>query len=227
MTPGVHEHVLDHARADILSAAATCFMEHGYSETSIDDVAHALGATKGRIYHHFRSKADLFANVFRAGMEMNYAAIEPCRASSGPAAMRWKRMAFAHVIQMIRTRAFQRTVWMGVEMHLRGATTPQQRAILSDLLRLRTDYSAIFREVIVKGREDGDFDFENVSITNQLMFMTLNSPIFWYAPRTGETRADIEDLAKLVVTCAWRGLGGKDDRGEKDGRGEKEERNEA
>ena len=39
MTLGVREHMLDHARADILSAAATCFMEHGYSETSIDDVA--------------------------------------------------------------------------------------------------------------------------------------------------------------------------------------------
>ena len=212
MTLGVREHMLDHARADILSAAATCFMEHGYSETSIDDVAHALGATKGRIYHHFRSKADLFANVFRAGMEMNYAAIEPHRTLPGPAAMRWKRMAFAHVIQMIVTRPFQRTVWMGVEMHLRGATTPQQRVVLSDLVRLRSDYSAIFREVIVKAREEGDFDFENVSITNQLMFMTLNSPIFWYAPRTGETKADIEELAQMVVTCAWRGLGGKEER---------------
>ena len=79
-------------------------------------------------------------------------------------------------------------------------------------------YSAIFREVIVKAREEGDFDFENVSITNQLMFMTLNSPIFWYAPRTGETKADIEELAKLVVTCAWRGLGGKEKRGGKEER---------
>lgn len=210
----VPEQMLDHARADILSAAAACFMERGYAETSIDDVAHALGATKGRIYHHFRSKTDLFAAVFRAGMEMNFAAIEPYRTPGGPAAARWRRMALAHVMQMILTRAFQRTVWMGVEMHLRGATTPQQRAVMGELIQLRTDYSAIFREVIVRAREEGEFDFENVSITNQLMFMTLNSPIFWYAPRTGETRADLEELAKLVVTCAWRGLGGKEERKE-------------
>ena len=214
MTPGVREHMQEDSRADILSAAAACFMERGYAETSIDDVAHALGATKGRIYHHFRSKADLFAAVFRAGMEMNFAAIEPYRALGGPAAARWRRMAFAHVMQMILTRAFQRTVWMGVEMHLRGATTPQQRAVMGELIQFRTDYSAIFREVIVQAREEGEFDFENVSITNQLMFMTLNSPIFWYAPRTGETRADLEELAKLVVTCAWRGLGGKEERKE-------------
>lgn len=214
MTPCVPEQILDHARADILRAAATCFMERGYTETSIDDVAHALGATKGRIYHHFRSKADLFASVFRAGMEMNYAAVEPYRTLPGRASVRWRRMAMAHAMQMIVTRPFQRTVWLGVEMHLRGATTPQQREVMADLIRLRSDYSAIFREVIVKAREEGDFDFGSVSITNQLMFMTLNSPIFWYAPRAGETRADLEELAEQVVTCAWRGLGGKEVRGQ-------------
>jgi len=211
MTLSVRDHVMESSRADILEAAASCFMERGYTETSIDDVARSLGATKGRIYHHFRSKADLFAEVFRVGMEMNYAAVAPFRGASVPATARWKQMARAHVMQMITTKPFQRAVWMGVEMHLRGATTPQQRTVFAELLQTRTDYGDLFREVIVEARAAGDFRFDNVSVTNQLMFMTLNSPIFWYAPRTGETRADIEDLARQVVTCAWRGLGGKEE----------------
>ncbi len=210
MALGVREQAVDGARADILEAAARCFMERGYTETSIDDVARSLGATKGRIYHHFRSKADLFAEVFRTGMDMNYATVTPFRDLPGRASARWKRMAFAHVMQMITTQPFQRAVWMGVEMHLRGATTPEQRTVFSELLQYRTDYGHIFRAVILKAREEGDFNFDNVSITNQLMFMTLNSPIFWYAPRVGETRSDIEDLAQQVVTCAWRGLGGRE-----------------
>lgn len=208
MASGSRELLQEDSRADILSAAATCFMERGYSETSIDDVARALGATKGRIYHHFRSKADLFAGVFRAGMEMNYAAIEPLRTLPGPAARRWQHMAFAHVLQMIDTKPFQRTVWMGVEMHLRGATTPEQRNVFTGLIKYRSDYGDIFRHVIQAAHEEGDFDFEDLSIANQMMFMTLNSPIFWYASRTGETRADVEKVANIVVTCAWRGLGG-------------------
>jgi hypothetical protein len=76
---------------------------------------------------------------------------------------------------------------------------------------MRSDYGGIFREVIVKAREEGDFRFEDVSIANQLMFTTLNSPVFWYSPRTGETRADIENLVGQVVTCAWRGLGGREE----------------
>jgi hypothetical protein len=49
--------------------------------------------------------------------------------------------------------------------------------------------------------------FENLGITNQLVFITLNSPIFWYSPRAGETDRDIEDIARQVVAFAMHGLG--------------------
>ncbi len=205
---GIRERTLDSSRSAILEAAARCFHERGYAATSIDDVARALQSTKGRIYHHFESKADLFAEVFRVGMDMNYAALEPLRSMKGEAHQRWRRFAWVHVDQMITTRAFQRVVWMGVEMHLVGAPTPHQRALFEELFETRSRYGDIFRTLIAEGRETGHFQFANLSIANQLMFMTLNSPIFWYSPRTGETRADIEDLIAQVVTCAWRGLGG-------------------
>lgn len=209
MAVGLREPVQDSSRFDILSAAAHCFMDRGYAAASIDEVARSLGATKGRIYHHFPSKAELFAEVFRAGMDMNYAAVEPYREMEGRAVERWRRMATAHVMQMIEKRPFQRAVWIGVEMHLRGATTPEQRNVFNELVEYRSAYGNIFREIILKARDDGDFAFEDLSVANQLMFMTLNSPIFWYKQRAGETRADLEHLIAQVVTFAYRGLGGK------------------
>ena len=208
MAISVRENALDNSRLDILQAAAKCFMERGYAAASIDEVARSLGATKGRIYHHYPSKSDLFADVFRVGMEMNFEAIEPLRRLDGPALPRWCEMAQAHVIQMITTRAFQRAVWIGVEMHLRGATTPEQRDVFEDLIGLRTQYGNYFRETIAAARDEGSMRFDDLSIANQLMFMTLNSPIFWYRQRVGETRAEIEDLAGQVVTFALGGLGG-------------------
>ncbi|MHB2263853.1 TetR/AcrR family transcriptional regulator [Aliihoeflea sp. PC F10.4] len=203
----IGERTVDSSRSAILEAAARCFHERGYAATSIDDVARALSSTKGRIYHHFESKADLFAEVFRAGMEMNYEALEPLRAMTGPAHVRWKSFARVHVEQMMATRAFQRVVWMGVEMHQTGAPTEQQKSRYDELVQTRSRYGNIFRELIAGGRSEGRFHFPDLSVANQLMFMTLNSPIFWYSPRAGETRADIEDLIAQVVTCAWRGLG--------------------
>ena len=209
MALSLRDHVPDSSRADILDAAANCFMERGYSASSIDDVARRLGATKGRIYHHYSSKSDLFADVFRSGMEMNYRAIEPFRRAKERAIERWRKMAFVHVVQMITTRQFQRVVWEGVEMHLRGATTPEQRTVFAELLDSRSRYSDIFRDLLAEARDDGDMAFDNLGIANQLVFMTLNSPIFWYSPRAGETLRDIEDIARQIVAFAMHGLGTK------------------
>lgn len=211
MTLSVREFVQDSSRSEILRAAANCFMQNGYASTSIDDVARSLGATKGMIYHHYPSKADMFADVFRVGMDMNYAAIEPYRSMAGPAAERWRRMALVHTMQMIKTKPFQRVVWEGVSMYLRGATTPAQRSVFEELQESRRGYGNIFRDVIEQAREDGDFSFGNIGLTEQVMFLTLNSPLFWYSPRPGETEAEIENIASQVVTFAYRGLGGRED----------------
>lgn len=207
MALSVGELGLEDSRADILRAAAACFLERGYAVTSIDDVARALGATKGRIYHHFPSKADLFAEVFRAGIDMIYAAIAPYRNMPGPAIERWKKMAIIHVRLMIDTKSFQRAVWEGVEMHLRGSTTPQQRDVFGKLLEDRANYGNIFRETIAAAQREGAMRFASLSIANQLMFMTLNSPIFWYTPRDGETSEDVDRIVGQVVAFALGGLG--------------------
>jgi AcrR family transcriptional regulator len=48
----------------LVQAAAGLFGRQGYPATSLDDVAHAAGVTKGAVYHHFGSKAVLFRAVF-------------------------------------------------------------------------------------------------------------------------------------------------------------------
>jgi hypothetical protein len=91
-------------------------------------------------------------------------------------------------------------------MHLRGATTPAQRDIFNDLIDYRARYGTVFKRLITRGREEGDFVFTDASVANQLMFMTLNSPIFWYTPRPGETEEDIDRLAAQIVDFALGGL---------------------
>lgn len=206
MATGARAQLPDSSRAEILGAAAGCFTESGYAATSIDDVARSIGATKGMIYHHFQSKADLFAEVFRAGMDMNYAAVQPLASLPGRAVDRWRRMAWAHTLMMIETRTFQRVVWMGVEMHLRGATTPEQRQVFNELIEYRTQYGVMFRKEMLAAKADGDFAFEDISIANQVMFMCLNSPIFWFKSRTGETAADREAVVAQIVDYAQAGL---------------------
>src|SRR5262245_13542624 len=48
-------------RNAILDAAEQPFSERGVSRTSLEDIAHAAGVTRGAIYWHFKDKSDLFA----------------------------------------------------------------------------------------------------------------------------------------------------------------------
>ncbi len=199
--------LVEEGQIDILNMAAQCFMARGYASTSIDDVARRLGSTKGRIYHFFASKADLFFAVAEVGMQFNYAAIDASLKSEAPAMERLRDMAFAHCLSMIETQPFQHSVWQGVEIHLRGSTTPEQRERLNALIETRDHYSALFRKVMEEARAEGAIHYDDLGIARQLMFMTLNSPIFWYKPRPGETAEDRKNIARQCTDFVLAGLG--------------------
>lgn len=50
--------------AAILKAAGQLFTARGFDATSIDDIAGRAGVAKGAVYHHFKSKEQIFARVF-------------------------------------------------------------------------------------------------------------------------------------------------------------------
>lgn len=50
----------EETRQQLLEAAQRVFAEKGVSRTSLQDIAHAAGVTRGAIYWHFKNKAELF-----------------------------------------------------------------------------------------------------------------------------------------------------------------------
>ncbi|HAU32409.1 MAG: Transcriptional regulator [Desulfotomaculum sp. 46_296] len=53
----------------ILSAALTVFIEKGFSNSSIKDIANTAGVGKGTIYEYFKNKNELFIKTI--GFEIN------------------------------------------------------------------------------------------------------------------------------------------------------------
>lgn len=54
-------------RERILVAAHDLFQQHGFGRVSVDSIAETAGVTKRTLYHYFRSKDDLLAEI--AGMQ--------------------------------------------------------------------------------------------------------------------------------------------------------------
>jgi AcrR family transcriptional regulator len=53
----------EQTRAALVLAAAEAFAEHGFTATSITQIAAAVRVTKGAVYHHFPDKQSLFEAV--------------------------------------------------------------------------------------------------------------------------------------------------------------------
>jgi TetR/AcrR family transcriptional regulator, acrAB operon repressor len=59
----------DKTRQTILDTALTVFSSKGYHPSRLQDIAEAAGVTRGAIYHHFGSKADLYICLVRESAE--------------------------------------------------------------------------------------------------------------------------------------------------------------
>ncbi len=49
----------------VLTSAETLFVQRGFHRTTVDDIAHAAGLTKGAVYVHFKDKRDVLLVLLR------------------------------------------------------------------------------------------------------------------------------------------------------------------
>lgn len=56
-------------RAQIIEAAVSCFLEKGYTNTSMSDIIKASGLSSGSIYSHFASKEDILITAINERLE--------------------------------------------------------------------------------------------------------------------------------------------------------------
>jgi AcrR family transcriptional regulator len=55
-------------RQEIIQGALACFTESGFAQTSMADIRRRSNASTGSIYHHFKSKEQLAAEVYLEGI---------------------------------------------------------------------------------------------------------------------------------------------------------------
>jgi AcrR family transcriptional regulator len=194
------------ARQEIIRAAAELFMEFGFAATTIDAVAERLGATKGRIYHYYASKADLYFDVQIAAMERLALEIEPIARSSGDAADRLYRMALRHTEILLMDLPIQKVAVQGLERHLLLAAASRHAKPLRSIVKLRDDYEQLFAEVIDEGVRAGLFVELPARLATKPFFGALNWATVWYQPRRLQNEKDIAAIAVTLAEFAMRGI---------------------
>lgn len=135
-------------RAAIVEAAAGEFDVRGYLGTSVDGVAERAGLTKGAVYFHFASKADLAGAVIARQHEVSraYGEAAAARGSTPLEVMMWMSQGLA--TQMIH----EVVVSAGIRLSTEAAT--------ADVARQDpyTDWMQVTAELMRQGIAAGEVD---------------------------------------------------------------------
>ena len=193
-------------KARILDAAADAFMRHGFADTTVDDIADAVGATKGLIYYHYRSKFDLFLAAYEQGMQRVRAWVEPLMIGPGSGRERLESMSVAHVVNLMNDLSYHHVVHQGVRDQKSTALTVRQRDALIALNELRHDYEILFRNVVAEGVADGSLRNIDVALATRVLLSSLNAVDIWYRESDDQADEERSELARAVVDLIIQGL---------------------
>ncbi len=193
-------------RERILDAAAEAFQLQGFGSATIDDVAEQVGATKGLIYYHFRSKFDLFLAVYEEGMRRVRAKVEPHARGDGTGCERLVAMSVAHVTNLMTDLAYHHVVHEGVRAQSSTALKDRQREALRSLNKLRRDYEHMFHRVVSEGIADGSLRAPDSALATRTLLSSLNAVDMWYRKIDDQPDDAVSDLAGEIVDLLIGGI---------------------
>ena len=197
----------DGTRADILNAAAIAFNERGYAATSIDDVADRLGATKGRIYHYYRSKTDIFLDLHLESLRVLTEKVGDIAAnlSLSPRA-RLREMCFAHAMVVMTQLTYQKTTMLGLNSFLLSISAPYQDEARKYVNDLRDQYESLFVSTIAQGIETGEFRQTGPRFVAKPLLGVLNYATIWYEEARDDSLGTVEQIANALADFCVSGL---------------------
>ena len=88
----LRDDVMNLKRDRILYEAGELFYERGYLQSTVNELAERLGATKPFVYYHFQSKADLLIEICERGTSDALAATEKALSTGGSPDQRFEAL---------------------------------------------------------------------------------------------------------------------------------------
>jgi AcrR family transcriptional regulator len=184
-------------RGEILQCFTAMVAERGYDEVSVRDVAEALGISKGTILHHFRSKESLLEELHGDYMRRRLAEAHELLAAFEDPVDQLQLIVYQLMLSQRDDRAA--TVAFAREI-VRFA----EEEVMSDVRKMRHEYSALVTDIIRRGVRGGEFGDVDPAMTALQLFGMCNWSWTWFKP-DGEWSA--EKLADEFCRTLIDGIG--------------------
>jgi AcrR family transcriptional regulator len=181
-----HRRPRDHdlKRDAVVRAAAREFNARGYHNTSLDDIATALGVTKPTVYYYVANKEQLLFECFREGLQRIREVVIAVERSDRPA-----RERLNTVLRGYATAVASEYGWCMVRAHEHDLGSELGRQI--NLLKSAIDLG--LRRLLSEGVADGSIGPCDPKIAAFAMAGALNWIAHWYREDQALTAAEVGD----------------------------------
>lgn len=179
-------------RERLVDAAAALIEEGGYADATVVAVAERAGVATGALYRHFPSKAELFAEVFRAAAERELAAMRAAAAGSDDFAGRLEAVIATYARSALRRR---RLAWALVH-------EPVDPLVDAERLAYRRLYRDGMTALLQAGIDAGAIPDQHAELTAAAVVGAIAEALVGpLSPLAAETEAEDEIVARIVAFC--------------------------
>ena len=184
------------ARQDQLFEIATrLFKEKGYHNTSMQDLAEALGVQKASLYYYIESKQDLLYSLFERANSILGGQIDEIYASDLSPTEKLGQVLANHAVAIM-----DHLNLIAVYLHEHRSLPAQQ---LEQVLTTREHYEKVLTQIIQDGIASGEFRPVNVKMAVFGLLGMLNWTLQWFSP-DGELSS--RQVADVLTDLALYGL---------------------
>ncbi len=178
------EEALDLRRHQIFNAAVKLFVEKGFTETSVHEIAEAAGVGKSTLYDYFPSKDEMLIAFVIDEVGHMTAAAEEVMSLDRSAGEKFRLILRRHVDYMLANKS----LYLRLTFESRRLSLENQQLIQKH----RHAYQDMLCELVRQGIEEGEFRKVNPLIAVRGMFSLLTAFVYTSRP-TGSLDEMIQD----------------------------------
>jgi AcrR family transcriptional regulator len=185
-------------REDILRKAVELFDRQGYANTSLDDIARAVGIAREGIYYYFRNRAEILLHIIEPRSLALIQGLKAIVAAPGRGFAERLHDAIRNHLEQFDLHCLEMTV------SLRDGHLEDARAVRAVMARIWKEYEALWTRLIAEGQRAGEF--RAAGEPKMLAFGILgmcNWLARWYDPGKG---VPISELVESYSDMVSRGL---------------------
>ena len=181
----------------IYRAAAKVIHAKGYDATSLNDIAEAVGITKGGLYHYIDGKQSLLFKIMSYALDMLEVTVVAAAESLSDAEAQLRAVIQLHA-QLIVDKGIELTILLDETAGL----TPEHLRLITER---RVQYYKFVRAILQRLLDEGKLQDVDVTVATHNLMGQLQWLPRWYVPGGRMTREQVlEEFSNAALTALLR-----------------------